>query len=44
MHIHIGAMDFAITVAFIIIFSYIWRSISLHLADRPIGQAMAFIF
>jgi hypothetical protein len=44
MHIHIGAMDFFITAAYIIIFAYIWRAISSYFADRPIGQAMAFIF
>lgn len=44
MHIHIGAMDFFITAAYIIIFAYIWRAISANLADTSLGQAMAFIF
>jgi hypothetical protein len=44
MHIHVGALDFFITAAYIIIFAYIWRAISSYWADRPIGQAMAFIF
>lgn len=44
MHIHIGALDFLITAAYVIIFAYIWRSISAYFADRPLGQAMAYIF
>lgn len=44
MHIHIGAMDFLIASAYIIIFAYIWRSLSAYWADRPIGQAMAYLF
>ena len=44
MHIHIGAIDFFITAAYIIIFAYIWRAVSANLADTSIGQAMAFIF
>lgn len=44
MHIHIGAVDFFITAAYVIIFAYIWRSVSAYLADSPVGQAMAFIF
>lgn len=43
MHIHLGGYDFLKFGAYLIIFSYLWRSISLHLADKPIGQAMAFI-
>lgn len=44
MHIHVGALDFMITAAYIIVFAYIWRSASIYLADRKLGQAMAFIF
>lgn len=44
MHIHVGALDFMITAAYVIIFAYIWRSISCYFADRKLGQAMAFIF
>lgn len=44
MHIHIGAMDFLTTAAYIIIFAYVWRSLSAHWSDNPVGQAMSFIF
>lgn len=44
MHIHVGALDFFITAAYVIILAYLWRAISSYWADRPIGQAMAFIF
>lgn len=43
MHIHLGGMDFFIVFLYLIIGSYIWRSVSLHLSDKPLGQAMAFI-
>lgn len=43
MHIHLGAMDFIIVMLYVLIGSYIWRSISLHLSDTPFGQAMAYI-
>lgn len=44
MHIHVGALDFMITVAYVIIFAYIWRSLAAHWSDNALGQAMAFIF
>lgn len=44
MHIHIGALDFFITVAYIVAFGFIWRSLSAHWADNALGQAMAFIY
>jgi len=44
MHIHIGAIDFFITAAYVLIFSYLWRTISAHLSDTSFGQAMAYIF
>lgn len=43
MHLHIGAVDFLIFSAYVIIFAYIWRTLSAWWADRPIGQAMAYI-
>lgn len=44
MHIHVGAMDALCTFAYIIVFAYIWRALSAHWADNPVGQAMSFIF
>ena len=43
MHIHMGAMDFLIFCAYFIVFSFIWRTLSHLFADKPIGQAMAYI-
>jgi hypothetical protein len=44
MHIHVGALDFFITAAYIIIFAYIWRALAAHWSGNSLGQAMAFIF
>lgn len=44
MHLHIGTVDFVPLAMFLIIFGFLWRSLSAHLADRPIGQAMAYIY
>ena len=44
MHIHIGAVDFLVVSAYVIIFAFIWRSVSAYYHDNALGQAMAFIF
>lgn len=43
-HIHASALSGMITAAFIIIFGFLWRSLSMRWSERPIGQAMAFIY
>lgn len=44
MHFHIGTVDFVPLVMFIIIFGFLWRSLAAKWADKPIGQAMAYIY
>ena len=44
MHIHLGGFDFLTTALYVIVFAFIWRSVSAYFADTKFGQAMAFIF
>jgi hypothetical protein len=39
-----GLVDFVTLAAYLIIFGFFWRVASARLSDKPIGQAMAFIF
>ncbi len=43
MHNHVSAVDAVIVAAYVVIFAAMWRTVSAHLADRPVGQAMAYI-
>lgn len=43
MHNHVSAVDGVVVFAYVIIGLALWRTVSAHLADRPVGQAMAFI-
>lgn len=44
MHVHASAFDFMVFAAYLIIFGFLWRTLSIKLADRKVGQAMAFVF
>lgn len=43
-HIHGSALDGLIVFATVVVCGFLWRSAAMHYADRPIGQAMAFIY
>jgi hypothetical protein len=43
-HIHAQLLDGAIIFAFVILFGGFWRFVAMKFADRPIGQAMAFVY
>lgn len=43
-HLHVGALDALVVFAYLLIFGFLWRTASALLADRPIGEAMAFIY
>lgn len=43
-HIHLGAIDVVKIFASVIVAGFFWRLISMYLKDRPIGQAMAFVY
>jgi hypothetical protein len=46
MHVHVGFPEFVSFAAMMIIFGFLWRSLSASLAakDSKIGKAMAFIY
>ena len=44
MHVHVSPVEFLTTACFIVLFGFFWRSLSARWSDKPIGQAMAFIY
>lgn len=42
-HVHISAATALSTILVVIVFAFIWRSLSARWSEKPIGQAMAFI-
>lgn len=44
MGFSISALGFLTFACYAIIFGFLWRSLAVKLHDRPIGQAMAYIF
>lgn len=44
MHVHISPVEFLTVSMFIIIFGFLWRALAAKWSDKPIGQAMAFIY
>jgi len=43
MHVHVSALEFLTTAAYVVIFAFFWRLLATKLADRPVGKAMGFI-
>lgn len=43
-HVHINAMHLLITMAYMIIATFIMRMASIRWHDKPIGQALDFLF
>lgn len=43
-HIHAQVLDGAIIFLFVLLFGGAWRFMAMKLAQRPIGQAMAFLY
>lgn len=44
MHVHVSAVEFLVTSAYIILFGFLWRWIAAQNAGNKWGQAMAYIF
>jgi hypothetical protein len=44
MHVHAGLMEALTTFAYIIIFGFFWRTLTIKWADKPIGKGMAYIY
>jgi hypothetical protein len=42
-HVHVSALGFLITAAYVIILQFFWRLAAARWADRPIGKALAFL-
>lgn len=44
MHVHVSPVEFLTVAAYVVIFGFIWRTLSARYAEKPVGQAMAYIF
>mgnify|MGYP000561917203 FL=1 len=44
MHVHVSPVEFLTVAAYIVIFGFMWRTLAGRWADKPVGQAMAYIF
>ncbi len=43
MHLHVSAMSFLVTAAYVVILQFFWRLAAVRWADRPMGKALAFL-
>lgn len=44
MHVHASALDAFVMFAMLLGISAAWRTVSYKLADKPLGQAMAYVW
>lgn len=44
MHVHVSPVEFLAIACYLVIFGFLWRTLAARLADKPIGQAMAYIY
>lgn len=44
MNVHIGLPEFVSFSAMVVLFGFLWRSLSARWAETPFGKAMAFIY
>lgn len=44
MHVHVSPIEFLTVAAYLVIFGFLWRSLAARWSDKPVGQAMAFIY
>lgn len=44
MHVHVSPVEFLTVAAYLVIFGFLWRSLAARWSEKPIGQAMAFIY
>lgn len=44
MHIHVSPVEFLATAAYLVIFGFFWRTLSIRWSDNKVGQAMAYIY
>lgn len=43
MHVHVGALEFSIVAAYVLIALFMFRWLATRFADRPFGKALATI-
>lgn len=44
IHVHVSPVEFLSTAAYVVLFGFLWRTLSARWSDNAAGQAMAFIF
>lgn len=44
MRIHVSPVEFLTVACYLVIFGFFWRSLASRWSDRPVGQAMAYIY
>lgn len=44
MHVHVSPVEFLTVACYLVIFGFLWRSLAARWSDKPVGQAMAFIY
>lgn len=44
MHVHVGLPEFLAALSYMVIAGFLWRSAAAAMSDKPLGQAMAFIY
>lgn len=44
MHVHVSPVEFLSVALYLVIFGFLWRTLAARWSEKPIGQAMAFIY
>jgi len=44
MTIHVSPVEFLTTACYVIIFGFMWRTLAARWSERPVGQAMAWLY
>lgn len=44
MHVHADALSGITTFAMLLVISALWRTVAFRNADKPLGQAMAYVW
>lgn len=43
-HIHVSMVQLAVNFAGVLVLGFLWRYLAFQFSERPIGQAMAFVY
>ena len=44
MHVHASALDAVTIFAMLLVISALWRTVAFRNSDKPLGQAMAYVW